>query len=172
MRAPSHAPAVRYPLGRSPALAWLLAALAACSLAGLLAWLALGTAPASLSIKAATGLGLWLMAAALAWRWWHRMPVGQLCWDGGQWRLEYPAPGCEHAVQGSPRVHLDLQSGMLLLLAPMAQGRGLWLWLERRSDPAQWLALRRAVYSPARSQAPDSTSITQTRSDDRAPTQT
>ncbi|HQQ71475.1 MAG TPA: hypothetical protein PLL92_14350 [Alicycliphilus sp.] len=171
MRAPSHAPAVRYPLGRSLALAWLLVALAACGLAGLLAWLAQGTAPASLPIKAVTGLGLWLMAAALAWRWWRHMPVGQLSWDGGQWLIECPVGAQGRTAQGSPRVHLDLQSGMLLF-APRLQGPGLWLWLERRSDPAQWLALRRAVYSPARSQAPDSISTTPARPGDGAPTQT
>lgn len=174
MRAPSHAPAVRYPHGRSAVVGWLLLAVAGCGLTSLLGWLVLGTAQADLAIKAASGLGLWLVCCAVAWRWWRRMPVGQLTWDGGQWVLDSVRPGQAQAVQGSPQVHLDLQWGMLLSVrAP--QGRGNWLWLERRSNAVQWLALRRAVYSPARSQAPDlgpTTGSTPSQRNDGAPTQT
>jgi len=83
------------------------------------------------------------------------MPVGHLAWDGSQWLLERPVPGYDQAVQGWPQVHLDLQTGMLLAMQPV-QGRTAWLWLERQIAPLQWPALRRAVYSPARVQAPDS----------------
>ena len=142
MRAPSHAPAVRYPHGRSAVVGWLMLAVAGCGLISLLGWLVLGTAQADLAIKAASGLGLWLVCCAVAWRWWWRMPVGQLTWDGGQWVLDSVRPGQAQAVQGSPQVHLDLQWGMLLSVRAL-QGRGNWLWLERRSDAVQWLALRR-----------------------------
>lgn len=174
MRAPSHAPAVRYPHGRAPAVGWLLIAVASVGLACMLGWLVLGTERADLAVKAVTGLGLWLVCCAVAWLWWLRMPVGQLTWDGGQWLLESGLPGQAQTVQDSPRVHLDLQWAMLLS-AQALQGRGMWLWLERRSDPVQWLALRRAVYSPARSQAlgvGQTISTAPTRPDDGASTQT
>lgn len=153
MRAPLHAPAVRYPCGRSPAVGWALAIVAATALAGMAAWLELGTADADMAVKAAAGQGLWLSCTAAAWLWWRRMPMGHLAWDGGQWLLDCGAPGPD-PVQGKPHVHLDLQ-GCLLLSVRLLRGRPSWLWLERRSDPVQWAALRRAVYSPARSKAPD-----------------
>ena len=173
MRASSHAPAVRYPHGQSARVGWLLATVSSCGLACLLAWLVFGTARADIPIKAVTGLGLWLACCLIAWCWWARMPVGQLAWDGGQWLLESGMSGQAQAVQGSPQVHLDLQWGLLLSLKVL-QGPGCWLWLERRSDPLQWLALRRAVYSPARSQAVDvgqPAGSTPSRIKDGAPTQ-
>lgn len=153
MRAPSHAPAVRYPYGRSSVLGWALGIVAACGLASTLAWLALGTANAHLAVNALIGLGLWLLCTASVWRWWRRAPMGHLAWDGGQWWIDYGAPG-QCPVHARPLVHLDLQSGLLLSVHPL-QGRLAWLWLERRSDPLQWGALRRAVYSPARDKEPD-----------------
>jgi len=151
MRVPSHAPAVRHACGRPRVLGWVLGAVAACGLAGIMAWLSLGTAGADAAVKAIAGLGTWILCSASAWYGWRSMPVGHLCWDGVQWLLEGHAPGQAQAVQGWPQVHLDLQAGVLLSLQP-AQGRVAWLWLERRSDPLQWLALRRAIYSPARLQ--------------------
>lgn len=174
MRAPSHAPVVRYPYGRSRALGGLLAAVAACGLGCIMAWLLFGTANAAVAIKAAVGLGLWFFCSAAAWHGWRSMPVGHLAWDGAQWLLEDPAPGRDRGVQGEPQAHLDLQAGILLSLQP-EQGRTAWLWLERRAEPLQWPALRRAIYSPARVQAPGMTetmSATPSRRDDGAPTQT
>ena len=82
------------------------------------------------------------------------MPMGHLSWDGGQWLLDGGTPGSQQTVPGWPKVHMDLQAAMLLSLQP-AQGRVVWLWLEQRCDPPQWLMLRRAIYSPARLQTPD-----------------
>ncbi|MBS0293921.1 MAG: hypothetical protein JSS01_15540 [Proteobacteria bacterium] len=152
MHAPFHAPAVRYPCGRSALSAWALAAVAGCGLACTLAWLMVGTANGFAGVKAIVGLGLWLLCAASAWRGWRALEGGHLAWDGGQWWLDEGAAG-ESPIRAAPRVHLDLQS-QLLLSAQTLQGRPLWFWLERRSDPLQWAALRRAVYSPAHDNAP------------------
>jgi hypothetical protein len=179
MRAPSNAPAVRYPYGRSRALGWVLSAVSVCGLASTLAWLSFGTTDTDRAIKAAAGLGLWLCCSIASRHWWRSMPVGHLAWDGSQWLLERPVPGHDQTVQGRPQVHLDLQAGMLLSMQPV-QGRTAWLWLERQIDPLQWLALRRAVYSPARVQAPDSQapasmeamSATRSRREDGSPTKT
>lgn len=171
MRAPSHAPAARYPCGRSRTLALFLCALAGCGLACILAWLMLGTGNADVAAKASVGLGTWLFCSAVAWRGWLCLPAGHLSWDGGQWLLEDGMPGSQQGVPGWPKVHVDLQAAMLLSLQP-AQGRVVWLWLERRSDPQQWLMLRRAIYSPARLQTAGVTetmSATPARRDDRAP---
>lgn len=156
MRAPSYAPAVRYPYGRSVLPAWALAFVAGAGLACTLAWLVLGTATAQLALKASLGLGLWLLCTASAWLGWRNMPRGSLAWDGGLWWLDDGTP-----VQARPRVHLDLQSQLLLSVQTL-KGRSSWLWLERRSDPVQWAALRRAVYSPAHDKAPGSVAITDT----------
>lgn len=160
MRAPPHAPAVRYPHVRPPAVGWALAIVSASGLAGMVAWLALGAAHSDMAIKTVAGLGLWLACAAAAWRWWRHVPTGHLAWDGGQWWLECGALG-PSPMQGCPHIHLDLQACLLLSAQPL-QGRMSWLWLDRRSDPVQWAALRRAVYSPARNTAPDGGATTKT----------
>lgn len=168
MRAPSHAPAVRYPFGRSRGLGGCLAVVAVCGLASVGAWLLLGTADAHAPIKAVVGLGTWVLSAAAAWHGWRAMPAGNLSWDGAQWLLDGETPARQQLVQGWPQVHLDLQSIMLLSLQP-AQGRAVWLWLERGRDPTQWPALRRAIYSPARAKAPgaaETMNATSSRPDD------
>ena len=55
--------------GAGPALGGMMLAVAGCGLTSLLGWLVLGTAQADLAIKAASGLGLWLVCCAVAWRW-------------------------------------------------------------------------------------------------------
>lgn len=154
MRAPSHAPATRYPYGRSPTLGGFLGLVAACGLASILAWLFAGTRSTELVFKAAIGLGAWIFSSLVAWQGWRGMPVGELSWDGGQWILDGATPGDQQIALAWPRVHIDLQSGVLLSLRPM-HGRTVWLWLERRSDPQRWLMLRRALYSPAQALSAD-----------------
>lgn len=174
MRAPLHAPTVRYPYGPSRALGWLLGFIAVCGLATICAWLLFGTADADVAVKAAVGLGTWVLCAAAAWHGWRSMPVGHLFWDGGQWLLVGSVPGPAQVFQASPQVHLDLQAVILLSLQP-AQGRVVWLWLERGGDAWHWTALRRAIYSPARDKAPvaaDTMSTTSSRQDDGASTTT
>ena len=155
MRASSHAPAVRYPHGQSARVGWLLATVSSCGLACLLAWLVFGTARADIPIKAVTGLGLWLACCLIAWRWWARMPVGQLAWDGGQWLLESGMSGQAQAVQGSPQVHLDLQWGMLVRLQGVSRAPAQWLWLRNAMAPADWALLRAVLHWSQRSQPAD-----------------
>ena len=136
------APSVTYPVGRSfwagaaMAVVWALglvvSALWSWQLAGpgwrmALAWLAC----------AATG-------AAAVTAWW-RSPAGRLHGSDGAWQW---APAQGPALDGSVRVALDLQHLLLLRLSSQG-GAAVWLWLERRSAPAHWAALRRAVYSRA-----------------------
>ena len=136
------APSVSYPVGRSRfalvalGLAWLVG----LALAAL--WTLQADAPGwrqALAFGAAGAAGL---AAALAWR---RSPSGRLAWDGGGWRWEEEG--------GRPEIALDLQSRMLLRWRSDA-GAVRWLAVERNAAPAHWDALRRAVYSPASTDAP------------------
>jgi toxin CptA len=136
------APSVTYPVGRCLFAGGLLAAL----------WLAGGAVLAGWHLQAASGpwrqlLGacVWLAAGCWAALAWWRSPRGELAWDGGQWRFD----GHE---AGAPNVALDLQRRLLVRL--VVGGRRLWIWAERDSAPSYWDALRRAVYSRARTAAP------------------
>lgn len=153
MRSPLHAPAVRYPYGRSRSVGRVLAAVACAGFTCLAAWLIAGAGNAT-TVKAVVGAGLWSLCAAWAWHVWRNAPVGWLVWDGREWALESDAStqGCSPCR--GPRIHLDLQVGMLLSVR-LQHGGIVWLWLERRSDAPQWTALRRAVYSPAHAERPD-----------------
>ena len=139
-----HAPLVQYPFGRSRRAGRALLAVVALGLACIAAWAMSGG-----GVRALAGLGLWCACAAAAWSLWRGLLAGQLIWDGGQWSLlaDVAGPGDGSPAQW-PRVHLDLQSGLLISLR-WGRGRTIWLWLERGSDPLRWDALRRAVYSRA-----------------------
>jgi hypothetical protein len=92
---------------------------------------------------------LLLALAGAALRAWTRSPRGLLAWDGQDWRW---ADGAGDSP-GQVAVALDLQRW--LLVRWRADGaRAAWLWLERAREPNAWNALRRAVYSPARTDAP------------------
>jgi hypothetical protein len=133
------APAVRYPVGRcfmrtSLYLVPILLGGLACAVwasqallterllyAVLLAWL---------------GLAAWV-----AWAWLHPAQ-GQLAWDGRLWNWQSQG----RTSHGRVRTLLDWQDGLLLEFVP-TQGRPVWLWPERRTDPDAWSGLRRAVFS-------------------------
>jgi hypothetical protein len=86
--------------------------------------------------------------AALA-AWW-RSPAGSIAWDGAAWTL------CRddgRASLGQLDAGADLQWLLLARWRPES-GPAAWLWLERRHAPHGWDALRRAVYSRARTEAP------------------
>jgi toxin CptA len=140
------APSVSFPVARSRLAARMLAA---CWLAGAVATgLYLTQSPASLS--RALALAGWLAAGGLvAARGWLASPRGTLAWDGEAWTWSDGAP----PRTGSIDVALDLQT--LLLLRWSGGGTApRWLWAERAHDAGRWDALRRAVYSRARPNAP------------------
>jgi hypothetical protein len=87
---------------------------------------------------------IWLACGGRAALAWLRAPAGILAWDGREWTWE-GAP-----LDGPPAAALDLQAWLLLRL----HGHPRWLWLERAAKPQRWDALRRAVYSPASTAAP------------------
>lgn len=136
------APAVRYAVYRSRWHAVVIAFL----------W--------SLGAAATTWLGVvqeaqswtWLVilltligSALCAVRGWVNASVGQLHWDGCQWRWE----GYDQIDPCQVRWHWDFQAWMLVS-AHFAQGRPLWLWLERKRGDVQWAALRRALVDSAK----------------------
>jgi hypothetical protein len=146
------APSVSYPVGRSGFAAALLAIPVLLALAAAGAWVlqagAFGwrQALAVLAVLACAGV------AAAGWR---RSATGTLRWDGEHWQWQdrrEPQPGALETA-------LDLQSRILLRWHG-AHGAGRWLWLERKSAPADWDALRRAVYSRASQQGPRADSPT------------
>jgi len=91
------------------------------------------------------GLALTVLAGACAYRVRPAHGKGDLHWDGSGWSHREGA----RETAGLASVHLDLQSGLLVFWAP-ASGGGAWLWLSSTVQPAQWLALRRALFSPDR----------------------
>jgi toxin CptA len=136
-----NAPSVSYPVGRcrfAAAAAGVLWSLGALVLAG---WMAQARIP---GWQLAAAWLAWGAAGSAAARSWWCSPRGTFEWTGDAWILE----GADH---GPPSVALDLQHCMLLRLD---RQRTLWLWLERRTRPQHWDALRRAVYSPASTAAP------------------
>ena len=141
------APSVRYPVGRSRAAgvflaaAWSAGALATCWWTWQAATPGWRQAAAALLVLAVGAFGL----AA-----WLRSPRGALAWDGAAWTLALE--GGETAP-GRIEPGADLQGLLLLRWRPLCRG-GTWLWLERRQAPQAWDALRRAVYSRARTEAP------------------
>jgi hypothetical protein len=137
------APAVRYPVPRSPlAGRWLLALCAVSGGAAGIGWQAGLSAP---------GLALvvlvWLMAVAVCWAQWRSLVPGQLRWDGQAWwwRADQAPSGDECPVRVA--VHLDLQSAMLLHLQGVGRTAP-WCWLDASAAPVNWQAMRRALCQP------------------------
>ena len=135
------APSVSFPVGRSRSAGRILLAV----------WVA-GACCVGISSNLMDGVG-WrivvllsstLLAGAWSARAHWRQPTGRLQFDGQNWSLTGTRPTPAARLVSA----LDLQS-LLLVRLMVANGRSYWLWLERRSDPQRWLALRRAVYSRA-----------------------
>ena len=145
------APAVRYSMWRSAGLGVALGLILLAGAAVLAAWAFWG-AHSSL-VNVITAACAWVIAAAGAFHFWLMQWVGMLCWDGRAWSVETPAPmSTSWALSESPEVFLDLQSHLWLRVS-LSGSRGVWVWLQRSSQPERWLDLRRAVYSRARSGA-------------------
>ena len=137
------APAVRYPVTRSYRIAAWLAGLWALESVLLLAWWAASAQGTALH---AAAFAIWGCSAAWAVHAWRRSAVGALGWDGQNWRWE-SATGVADLSEGTAQIHLDLQTDILVRFSP-AQGRAVWLWLERQSGRwPQWHLLRCALYA-------------------------
>jgi toxin CptA len=136
-----HAPSVSYPVGRSRFALVLATAACACGAAAVAAW---ALASDAVNWRHAAGAVAWLAAVAASVFQWRRSPCGQLEWDGSQWLWDgVPTP--------APRLAVDLQHWMLLEAGHGGPG---WLSVERDAAPSHWDALRRALYSPASTAAP------------------
>lgn len=135
-----HAPAVRYPVGRSRfhlLLMLMLGLLGACALTG---WMVVQD---RLSWRHMASWAVWLVALSWAgWAWW-RSPQGELAYGSAGWT--WTRLGQISGVVVC--VELDLQHALLLRAARPAHAP-LWLWLERRQVPTRWQAVRRAVFAP------------------------
>lgn len=141
-----NAPAVSYPAGRCASAGAALAAIWLAGAAGIVLWAAQArVAPMAFAIACAALLA----GGGWAGRAWLRSPVGTLSWDGQGWTWA-AAEGAQAA--GTPELALDAQR--ILLLRWQGPGRAQWLWLQRRTLPARWDDLRRAVYSRARPETP------------------
>jgi hypothetical protein len=124
-------------------------------LAALAAWAALHWPVDAPPRRVARAL-VWLVAAALAVRAWRQTEphTGLLSWDGSRW-LWQTDPGTAAAAPPRPgelHVRLDLERWLVLEFIPAespdAHKHHIWLTPGRKALPAQWHALRCAVYSP------------------------
>jgi hypothetical protein len=134
------APAVRYPLGPSRFLAWLLA----------IFWFG-GAAVFSLgALVQPSGDGIrvlgWIfppLSAVLAWHWWRARVAGELHWDGQQWLYSTGSL----TQPGTLRVQIDLQTYLWIEWRTLGTGKVEWLWVERDRLPVVWQDFRRAVFA-------------------------
>jgi hypothetical protein len=145
-----HSPAVLYPLRRSGALGWAVAAVLLVGAAGLFGWALQGAAGAISAVAAWAALGVWVLAAVSALHFWWHQASGWLRWDGQSWTLEPDSPHVTAlALSSAPEVLVDLQSRLWVSVHLSHCGHA-WLWLDRSIQPERWMDLRRAVYSRAR----------------------
>ena len=144
-----NAPSVMYPVGRCAFHGQLLLLLAAVVAASLWGWRGSGV-DARLWLATLMGAVGWLVWALRSW---WRSPAGRLHWDA-------QAPGLHHAEAGAwfwldssglalkpvsgVETALDGQRVVLLRLRSTASVPR-WVWVQQPSDPARWLALRRAL---------------------------
>ena len=140
------APSVSYPVGRAPFAGALLVVLLSAGLAAVLAFSLQSDAVGWRQLAAWVALAASGLLAALAWL---HSARGLLQWDGRGWQWQEGGS----AQPGQPEIALDLQS-RLLVRWRSESGRARWLWLERKSAPSHWEALRRAVYSRANAPIP------------------
>jgi hypothetical protein len=148
-----NAPSVMYPVGRCAFHGQLLMLLAGAVAASLWGWRGSGV-DTRLWLLALAGALLWLSWALRAW---WRSPSGHLHWDGRAAGLQNTETGAwfwldsvglePQRVLGVAQA-LDLQWVVLLRLRSAAAVPR-WVWVQRPSDPARWLDLRRALQRAA-----------------------
>ncbi len=147
-----NAPAVTYPVGRSQFQTGVTLAVV---LVGAVAQSAWWLQSSGQGLFHGLGALLWLLAGS--WAVWTglRTPLGQLVWDGQDWRWQVGAA----TLLVTPRVILDGQHSLLLCLQPLTKA-AVWVWPAQRVQPERWLALRRALFNPAaRGAQPDALSL-------------
>ncbi len=142
------APSVIVPVGRSRFGAGLAYGAWGLGLAALVyACLVEGSVGLAQALTAAALAVCGPLALAAA----RRQPEGELAWDGAAWHWQPRSRGPVREVEVV--MACDLQRWILLRLAPRGRSGGAtWVWLESGAC-ADWLAVRRAVYSPAASDA-------------------
>lgn len=149
-------PPVEHPVGRTPALAWVLCGFLLLGLCA--SWLAMVlSAP---EWRGVTGLaqGLVLLGVGLGmFGFWRNQAPHRLRWDGARWHgLNPPRTSAREWPLRAVQVRLDFQWALLLQYAvdTSAPGRPRWLWVQRGAHAADWHLLRCALYFSASTQEP------------------
>jgi hypothetical protein len=138
------APAVSVKGSDSGSWLWALRVLWLLSAAVVALWAIERAEPASLFVAAFIGIcSLWGAWRTMRPRHWT------LRWDGETWSLAFDADSGAPRV-GNVTVSLDLEAALLLTFSTADGHRAshVWLPLTRSGLPAQWHALRCALYSP------------------------
>jgi toxin CptA len=157
---------VSYPVGRSFILRLVLSAWTVLAVV-----LQIGLCPAwGLPVRLAITPWVWtcvVWGVLLAWAWrsWHVAPLGWLVWGpevetsmspsgrmqrvgSGWWWSE--ADGELGEAIARLEVAMVFNGWALLQIRWLRAGqRAIWLWVEARTVPSRWLALRRALLSHA-----------------------
>jgi hypothetical protein len=138
------APAVSVKGSDSGAWLWALRVLWLLSAAVAALWAIERADPASLSVAALTVI-------CLLWGAWRTMQPRRwtLRWDGETWSLAFDDHSSAPRV-GNVKVSLDLEAALLLTFSSVDDQGACHVWLPmiRSGQPAQWHALRCALYSP------------------------
>ena len=141
-----NAPTVQYPVGCPRFLMLAGGVLWAAGTVFCGCWLTLEGYPAWRTLMAISAL---VATAWLAIHTLRHLKTGLLRWDGETWHWsEADEPGTEVPL-AQVGVEIDLQSRMALQIA-LADGNSSWIWVEAQSLPSDWLALRRALFSPVK----------------------
>ena len=145
MRHYHHSPNINWQVTPTRMVPLLVAGWAMAGMAGLCYWWFASEQPIWLSGMVGVA---WLGWTVWAVHWVRRRPErGVLRWQAGRWSWQ-PQAAVQPTLLSPPQVVLDLQH-MLAVRWPLPQRRYCFLWLQCGADPAQWEALRRAVYSSA-----------------------
>jgi hypothetical protein len=129
-------------VGRSRALAWILIAGWLSASFGILAWCAVVP---ELSWHQLVGVLSLAVSGLAMWAGWARSPQGWLMWDSQAW--QWSSHGAPVSID-APAVVLDLQAALLVKVGhSKAPPGGMFMWIERGSAPALWLAARRALHA-------------------------
>jgi len=133
-----NAPSASFPVGRSRFYAWLSLGLWSILVAAGIAWQGQAGQPLwpRLLMFAAVPVSAWMLIRS-----WQASRVGRLCWTGHDWLFDDGQQA--HAVTVS--VALEFQR-VLLVQCRFEPKADSWLWLEARSQPEAWRAIRRAIF--------------------------